>query len=211
MVPYKYICVEGNIGAGKTTLAHDICKKTGATLVLEEFEKNPFLPSFYEDNEKFALQTEMYFLHQRFRQLTGIFQVPANRNGLVISDYFLAKSKVFGRVTLSGHELELFEQYVDLLLEQVVSPDLIVFINRDIAQLQHNISARARAIEAGIKGHYLQRLKQAYEDYFAKQSQNRVVIVSTKSVQDNTNVLNSADLLSIIEREWPLGITDLSL
>jgi deoxyguanosine kinase len=208
---YKYVCIEGNIGAGKTTLARDIAQQTNAVLVLEEFEKNPFLASFYEDNAKYALQTEMYFLHQRFKQLSGIFQQEANRRGLVISDYFLAKSKVFARVTLQGHELELFEQYADLLLEQVTAPDLIVFINREITQLQQNISARARAMESSIKGHYLERLKNEYLNYFAENHKMRVLIVTSKSLHEGETALNSADLLRIMEKEWPAGITELSL
>lgn len=211
LVPYKYICIEGNIGAGKTTLARDVAAQTGAKLVLEEFEKNPFLASFYEDNAKYALQTEMYFLHQRFRQLSSVFQVPANRAGLVVSDYFLAKSKVFGSVTLQGHELELFEQYTELLLEQVVTPDLIVFVNRDITQLRQNISARARAMEANIEGHYLERLKKAYDIFFATHPKMRVVRVTLGEEVNQVKAFNTTDLLDIIKKPWPAGISELSL
>jgi deoxyadenosine/deoxycytidine kinase len=172
---YPYIAVEGNIGAGKTTLAKLIAEDSNIPFFAERFEENPFLPLFYKSPEQYALPLELSFLEDRFRQFRN--ELPQTQS--VVSDYLFDKSLVFARINLSGHELDLFEKFFDHFAGFVRRPDLIIYLHRPVEQLQRNIRSRGRVYEQGIPGNYLSRIEGGYRKYLYELSTPPVLWVET--------------------------------
>ncbi len=161
----RYIAVEGAIGVGKTTLAHALAERIGARLVLERFEDNPFLPDFYRDAERFAFQTQMFFLLSRYRQQQELAQLDLFHDH-VVSDYLFDKDRIFASLTLSDTELALYESVHGALRANVPRPDLVVLLQSSVERLQSNIRLRGRPMESAIEDAYLQRLNAAYAQHF---------------------------------------------
>ena len=161
-LPYSYIAIEGNIGAGKTSLAKIFSGIYNTDLVLEEFADNTFLPQFYENPERFAFPLEMSFLAERYQQLKAR-QDSAEKNGKVlISDYLFEKSMFFANVNLKGNELDLFRKFFELINKNLKRPDLILFLNKSVSELQKNISKRGRSYEQNIPDNYLESITRQY-------------------------------------------------
>lgn len=171
---YPYIAVEGNIGAGKTTLAKLIAAENNIPFFAERFEENPFLPLFYKEPEKYALPLELSFLEDRFRQFRN--ELPKTA---VVSDYLFDKSLVFARINLTGHDLILFEKFYEDLSGLVRVPDLIVYLHRPVEHLQRNILSRGRVYEQEIPGDYLSRIERGYRKYLYELSAPPVLWVET--------------------------------
>jgi deoxyguanosine kinase len=147
---YEFIAIEGNIGAGKTSLAHLLSKDFGAKLILEEFEDNSFLPKFYEDNRRFAFPLEMSFLAARFNQLKKQLHEPDLFQQRIVSDYIFAKCLLFSKVTLDEDEYELYQKLFEIINLQMRQPDLLVYLHNPIEKLQWNILNRGRVYEQHI-------------------------------------------------------------
>lgn len=154
---HKFIAIEGNIGAGKTTLAETLATDLGAYLLKEQFEQNPYLESFYTDPDTWALHTELFFLTERFEQLQAL---PPNNQ--LVSDYTIYKSLWFGTLNLSEADQLLFLKLYRQFLKQVPQPDLIIYLHRDIDQLHEHINQRGRSFENSISSQYLQNLEDIY-------------------------------------------------
>src|SRR3954468_17324968 len=147
---YHFITVEGNIGAGKTTLAHLLAKKLNARLILEEFDDNPILPKFYENPKQFAFPLELFFMAERFKQLKELLQQKDMFQSLTISDYLFNKCLLFAKVTLPDDEFRLYQRLFEIILQQVVQPDLLIYLHSPINKLQANIKKRNRSYEQKI-------------------------------------------------------------
>lgn len=182
----RYIAIEGNIGAGKTTLSKRLAEKWNQRLILEEFEENPFLTGFYENPQKYAFQLEMAFLADRFHQLKtelveDLFQPD------IIADYAPFKSLIFARNNLSEDEFHIYRRFWQISFQNLPRPDVVVYLHRDIQSLLSLIHFRGRSFEMGIAEEYLGNIQSAYFSYFKQITDFPVLIVDTKKY----NLFNS--------------------
>ena len=177
----KFIAIEGNIGAGKTSLANKIAKDYNSELILESFSSNPFLPKFYKDPEKHAFSLELFFMSERYHQLKKTWSGDLFFSNK-ISDYFFMKSKIFAKTTLKDDELVLFDKLFEIMLSSLPYPDLLVYIHSDIKRLQENIHLRGRSFELNIDDSYLEALQNNYFDYLKKQKKSSVLILDVTRV-----------------------------
>ncbi len=192
----QYLAIEGNIGAGKTSLAQLISTEFNAHLVLERFSENPFLPRFYKDPKRYAFSLEMSFLAERYQQINDDLSQLDLFSRFVVSDYFVFKSLIFSKVTLSEDEFALYRKLFDILYKDTPKPDLYVYLHQSIDQLQRNIENRGRAYEATIQADYLQRINDSYLDYLRTQQSFPVKIIDLTGV-DFVN--NRQDYLKILK------------
>ncbi|MEW6703107.1 MAG: deoxynucleoside kinase [Bacteroidota bacterium] len=193
MAELRYIAIEGVIGAGKSSLAQKLSDKLNANLILEEFEENPFLEKFYDDRKRFAFQTQMFFLINRYKQ-----QQQLNQQELfskyVVSDYIFEKDRIFAYLNLSGEELKLYETIFPLLERDIPKPDLVIFLQSSYDRLMTNIRIRGRKFERNLTRAYLTELSEAYNNFFFKYSNTPLLIVNTTDI-DFVNVDEDFDEL----------------
>ncbi|MDX1439683.1 MAG: deoxynucleoside kinase [Rubricoccaceae bacterium] len=173
----RYIAVEGVIGAGKTSLARMLAAHFGAKLVLEEFEENPFLPLFYSDPKRWAFQTQLAFLANRFRQQKNLATGDLFHQ-TTIADYTFDKDRVFAHVTLQGDELGLYENLFSLMEANAPVPDLVVYLQSSVDRLMHNITKRGRSYEKNMDRSYIAELVESYNSYFFKYYKSPLLIIN---------------------------------
>ena len=190
-----YLAVEGPIGVGKTSLVKLLGKKLGAKMVLEEYENNPFLEDFYNDPERFAFQTQLFFLMNRYRQQQDLRQVDIFHN-LLITDYMFVKDRLFASLNLDDKELSLYDTVANLLERNVLKPDMVIYLQADTQTLMHNISKRGRDFETNMSFEYLDALSQVYAEYFFKYQETPLIIINTNNIDF---VHNNADLEEVIK------------
>jgi len=204
---YKYIAIEGNIGAGKTSLATRLAHQWNARLVLEEFADNPFLPKFYQQPERYAFPLELSFLSERFSQLKKEITNDDLFAPLVVSDYIISKCQIFAKNNLQSDEYQLFLKMYEIVDASVSKPDLVVFLYKSVEKLLENIRGRGRDYEQNISSEYLENIHSQYMEFIRQHEELRVVIVDT----ENLDFVNNPDQYSLIEqifhREYPKGIT----
>ena len=147
---YNFITIEGNIGAGKTTLAHLLSKRLNARLILEEFADNPFLPKFYENQQQYAFPLELFFMAERYKQLKDLLQTKDMFQHVTISDYLFTKCLLFAKVNLPEEEFLLYQKLFDIINPQLVQPDLLIYLHAPVTKLKENIRNRNRLYEKGI-------------------------------------------------------------
>jgi 2-amino-4-hydroxy-6-hydroxymethyldihydropteridine diphosphokinase len=194
---YNYIAIEGNIGAGKTTLANMIADEFNARLVLERFADNPFLPKFYEDKDRYALPLEMSFLADRYQQLSDdIAQYDLFKN-LVVSDYYIFKSLIFSQVTLQEDEYALYRRIFDVMYKEITKPDLYIYLYQNTDRLLQNIKKRGRDYEQNIQAGYLDKIHKGYFN-FIKSEQNLNTLIIDVSEMDF--VKNPEDYEEILKK-----------
>jgi len=205
-IPYNYIAIEGNIGAGKTTLATRISQHLNARLILEQFEDNSFLPKFYEDPSRYAFPLELSFLADRFQQLKSQLAVQDMFHPVTIADYFILKSLIFAKKTLNTEEFSLYSRLFSIIENALPKPDLLVYLYLDISKLQSNIRKRGRAYEQKIEDEYLQRIQDGYLDYIKQQQGLRVLLIDTNKLDFVAHQSHFDTLVNIIMQEYPAGI-----
>ncbi len=176
-----YVAVEGVIGAGKSTLARMLAERAGGRLVLEEFEDNPFLGTFYQDRERWAFQTQLAFLASRFKQQKALGARDLFHHHLV-ADYTFDKDRIFAHVTLSGDELRLYETLYGIMEPGAPVPDLVVYLRSSVDRLLHNIALRGRSYEANMDPTYLTELSAAYDRYFFHYQKSPLLIVDASRI-----------------------------
>lgn len=193
----EYIAIEGNIGAGKTTLASMLAKDWNATLMLEQFDENPFLPLFYQHPEKYSFPLELSFLGERFEQLKKTL-VPSDMfHPMVVSDYYILKSLLFARINLAEAEYNLFHRLFYLIFDSFPKPDKLVYLNTSIADLQQNIRKRGRHYEQDIKDDYLEKLQESYMQALKEETRIPVLLMNTA----NLDFVTDLDLYQQIKNE----------
>ncbi|MCH3880961.1 MULTISPECIES: 2-amino-4-hydroxy-6-hydroxymethyldihydropteridine diphosphokinase [Tenacibaculum] len=194
---YNYIAIEGNIGAGKTSLANLISNEFNAKLVLERFADNPFLPKFYEDNERYAFPLEMSFLADRYQQLSDdLAQFDLFKN-FIISDYYIFKSLIFAQVTLQKDEYKLYRKMFDLMYKEITKPDLYVYLYQNTDRLLANIKNRGRDYEQNIEAEYLQKIHDGYSNFIKTQQDLNILTID---VSDLDFVNNPEDYQTILRK-----------
>jgi len=191
----NYVAIEGAIGVGKTSLAKLLSDRLDAKLVLEKFEENPFLSEFYDDPVRFAFQTQLFFLLQRYQQQQELRQVDMFHN-LLISDYMFIKDRLFASLNLDEKEMSLYDSIANMLERNVINPDLIIYLQADTNTLMKNIAKRGREFEANISYDYINGLNEIYTEYFFRYNGTPLVIINTNHI-DFVN--NSADLDQVID------------
>jgi deoxyguanosine kinase len=181
-LPYNFIAIEGNIGAGKTTFATQFAKDVNAKLVLERFEENPFLPKFYEDPKRYAFPLEMSFLADRYQQLTDDLSQYDLFKTSVISDYFVFKSLIFSKVTLSEEEYALYRKIFNFMYKDLVKPDLYIYLYQNTERLLQNIKKRGRSYEQSITGDYLEQIHEGYMNFIKTQTDLNILILDISDI-----------------------------
>jgi deoxyguanosine kinase len=193
---YNYIAIEGNIGAGKTTLATKIAEDFNAKIVLERFADNPFLPKFYEDNERYAFPLEMSFLADRYQQLSDdLAQFDLFKN-FIVSDYYIFKSLIFAQVTLQKEEYFLYRKMFDIMYKEISKPDLYIYLYQNTPRLLENIKKRGRDYEQNIAPEYLDKIHKGYATFINTEENLNTLIID---VSDKDFLSNSTDYKEIIE------------
>ena len=203
---YNFIAIEGTIGAGKTTLAEMIAAEFNAKIILEQFEENPFLPHFYEDQDKYAFPLEMSFMASRFQQLKDQLGNQDLFRSFTISDYYFIKSLIFARKTLPPDELALFTRFFNFINASLPKPDLLVYLFLDVDKLQLNIRIRGRSYEQHIKDDYLAKIQAGYFDYMRQQLDMRILILDTNNIDFVNNQSDYRKLLNVMNADYPVGM-----
>ncbi len=181
-IPFNFIAIEGNIGAGKTTFATQFAKDFNSKLVLERFEENAFLPKFYEDPKRYAFPLEMSFLADRYQQLSDDLAQYDLFKTSVISDYYVFKSLIFANVTLSEEEYGLYRKIFNFMYKDLVKPDLYIYLYQNIDRLLENIKKRGREYEQSIKGEYLEQIHEGYMNFIKTQKDLNVLILDISNI-----------------------------
>ncbi|MEY3500923.1 MAG: 2-amino-4-hydroxy-6-hydroxymethyldihydropteridine diphosphokinase [Bacteroidota bacterium] len=193
---YNYIAIEGNIGAGKTTLASKIADDFNAKTVFERFADNPFLPKFYKDQNRFAFPLEMSFLADRYQQLSDDLAQFDLFKDFIVADYHIFKSLIFAKVTLQEDEYRLYKTLFDIIYKEMPKPDLYVYLYQNTERLLHNIKRRGRSYEQEIPADYLDKINKGYLDYIKSQTNLNVLIID---VSERDFVKNQSDYIYILE------------
>lgn len=194
---FNYIAIEGNIGAGKTTLATQISEDFNAKLILEGFADNPFLPKFYKDQARYAFPLEMSFLADRYLQLSDDLSQFDLFKDFIVADYHIFKSLIFAKVTLGEDEFRLYKTMFDIIYKEMPKPGLYVYLYQNTPRLLENIRKRGRSYEQEIPAEYLDKINRGYLDYIKSQSNLNVLIID---VSDYDFVENQEDYLRILDQ-----------
>lgn len=184
----SYIVVEGVIGVGKTALTRLLGERLVVPTFFEKFEENPFLSNFYDDRARYAFQTEVFFLLNRYRQQQSEVG-PAYRAGDIACDYLFAKTKLFAGINLNGDELALFIQIYDALSKQVTQPDLVVYLRASLDTLMDRIYQRDRSFERGMERGYIEHLSRVYDEFFAGYTDTPLLTIET----DDLDLIRRSD------------------
>lgn len=179
---YNYIAIEGNIGAGKTSLAKMMSDEFNAKIILERFADNAFLPKFYEDKERFAFPLEMSFLADRYQQLSDdLAQLDLFKN-LIVSDYYIFKSLIFAQITLQKEEYILYRKMFDIMYKEITKPDLYLYLYQNTNRLLQNIKKRGRDYEQNIEETYLQKIHDGYKNFINTQQELNVLVIDVSEI-----------------------------
>jgi deoxyguanosine kinase len=203
---YPFITIEGNIGAGKTTLATRLAAHFNGRLILEEFADNPFLPKFYERPQQYAFPLELFFMAERYKQLKELLTAQELFSSeTVISDYLFIKSLLFARINLAEEEYALYQKLFDIINPQLRQPDLLIFLNSPISRLQENIKMRNREYEQNIQDQYLHDVQSVYMQYL-RQHPVRTLMVDTSKTDFMYGDGHFEQLLAALEKDYAPGI-----
>ena len=195
---YNYVAIEGNIGSGKTSLSNLMSDEFNAKIVLERFADNPFLPKFYEDQERFAFPLEMSFLADRYQQLTDdLAQFDLFKN-FIVSDYYIFKSLIFAQVTLQKEEYALYRKMFDIMYKEISKPDLYIYLYQNTDRLLENIKKRGRIYEQNIEASYLQKIHIGYTNFIKTEQDLNTLIIDVSELDFVNNHNDYREVLKII-------------
>ena len=194
-----YIAVEGPIGVGKTSLVKLIAEKLDARTILEQFEENPFLTDFYDDPERFAFQTQLFFLLQRYQQQQELRQVDIFHN-LLVTDYMFVKDRLFASLNLNEKEMVLYETVANLLERNVINPDLVIYLQADTDTLLKNISKRKRSFEKNMSRDYIDALNQVYNEYFFRYQDSPLLIINTNNIDFVNKKKDLEEIIAVVRQ-----------
>jgi deoxyguanosine kinase len=201
---HHFITVEGNIGAGKTTLAHLLAKHFNARLILEEFAENPFLPKFYSNPEQYAFPVELFFMAERYKQLKEMVHTKDLFQSITVSDYLFTKCLLFAKVTLPDEEFRLYQKLFDIIHQQLVFPDILIYLHAPVNKLQANIKKRNREYEQAIPDEYLFNLQETYTSYI-KQHNIKTIFIDATNADFLGNQAHFQVVLDALEKDFEDG------
>jgi deoxyguanosine kinase len=206
-IKYNYVVIEGNIGAGKTTLASKIADQFNARLILERFADNPFLPKFYKDPDKYSFPLELSFLADRYRQLKEELVAQDLFKTFTIADYYFMKSLVFAASTLTGDEFNLYRQIFYIIYGSLPKPDIYVYLHLNPEKLLQNIEKRGRNYEQSITKEYLKKIQESYFSFFKQNPENRYLIIDINEIEFVENEIHYALIIDkIFYDNYPSGV-----
>ncbi len=195
---YSFITIEGNIGAGKTTLANILSKRLNARLILEEFADNPFLPKFYENPKQYAFPLELFFMAERFKQLKDMLSTKDMFHSLTISDYLFTKCLLFAKVNLPDEEFRLYQKLFEIIHQQLLFPQVLIYLHAPITKLKSNIKKRGREYEQQIPDEYLLNIQETYTSYI-KEHNIKTLLVDASNADFINNEKHVAVILDALE------------
>lgn len=198
---FNYIAIEGNIGAGKTTLASKIAEDFNAKTVLERFADNPFLPKFYQDQSRYAFPLEMSFLADRYQQISDDLAQFDLFKDFIVADYHIFKSLIFAKVTLAEEEFRLYKTMFDIIYKEMPKPDLYIYLYQNTERLLQNIKRRGRSFEQNIEAAYLEKINNGYLDYIKTQNDLNVLIIDVSNLDFIENQEDYLFILKEIQKE----------
>src|SRR5215212_8200524 len=201
---YTFITIEGNIGAGKTTLAHLLSKHFNARLVLEQFADNPFLPKFYENPQQYAFPLELFFMAERFKQLKDLIQQKDLFQNLTLSDYLFTKCLLFAKINLSEDEFRLYQRLFDIMYQQLVHPEILIYLHAPVHKLQQNIKKRNRPYEQNIADDYLFSIQETHTRYI-KQHNLKTIFVDVSNADFLGNEKHLQIIIEALDKEYTEG------
>lgn len=207
---YHFITIEGNIGAGKTTLAHMLSRHYNARLVLEEFADNPFLPKFYENPKTYAFPLELFFMAERFKQLKDLIQQKDLFKSLTISDYLFTKCLLFAKVNLPEDEFRLYQRLFEIIHQQLLKPDLLIYLHSPVHKLQQNIKKRKRHYEQNIPDEYLFSIQETYTNYI-KQHNLKTLFIDASNADFVGNEKHIKVVIEALSKDFEEGQRYISL
>lgn len=208
----NYIVIEGNIGAGKTTLSKMIAEEYNAKLILEQFEDNPFLPKFYKEPDKYSFQLELSFLAERYQQLNKELTSRDLFKTFTVADYYFMKSLIFARATLKKDEYNLYRQIFDIIYKSIPKPDLYIYLHIDVDNLSNNIAKRGRDYEKEISQEYLLKLQEGYFDFFKQQNDIKYLIIDSNNMNFVENQGDYSKVKELIfKKDYPVGINRITI
>ena len=203
---YNFISIEGNIGAGKTSLATRIANDYNAKLILEQFEENSFLPKFYREPDKYAFPLELSFLAERYEQLKRSLAARDLFKSFTVSDYLIDKSFIFARKNLPEDTFGLYKKLFEIISESLPKPDLLVSLYLNIDNLMHNIRHRGRSYEQDMKREYLEMIQESYLDFIRQKTNMRILVIDTNDLDFVNQQKDYEKILSAISEEYPIGL-----
>jgi len=201
---HQFITIEGNIGAGKTTLSNILAQKLNAKLILEEFADNPFLPKFYEKPDQYAFPLELFFMAERYKQLKDFLNTQDLFQQVTISDYLFTKCLLFAKVNLPDEEFRLYQKLFDIIHQQITVPDILIYLHAPVQKLQENIKKRNRSYEQDIKDDYLFNLQETYTSYI-KQHNIKTIFIDSSNADFIGNDAHVQVVLDALEKDLPQG------
>lgn len=201
---YHYITIEGNIGAGKTTLAHLLSKHYNARLVLEAFADNPFLPKFYENPRQYAFPLELFFMAERYKQLKELIHTKDLFQSVTISDYLFTKCLLFAKVNLPEEEFRLYQKLFEIIHQQLQTPDLLIYLHAPVHKLQQNIRKRNRSYEQAIPDEYLFNIQETYTHYI-RQHNLKTLFIDVSNADFLGNEKHFQVVVDALEKEYESG------
>jgi deoxyguanosine kinase len=201
---YNFVTIEGNIGAGKTTLAHLLSKHFNARLILEEFADNPFLPKFYENPGQYAFPLELFFMAERYKQLKDLLQTKDMFQNVTISDYLFTKCLLFAKVNLPDEEFRLYQKLFEIINPQIAQPDILIYLHTPVNKLQENIKKRNREYEQRIPNDYLFSLQETYTQYI-KQHNIKTLFVDAGNADFLGNEEHMKIIIDALDKEYDDG------
>jgi deoxyadenosine/deoxycytidine kinase len=211
-VDLNYIVIEGNIGAGKTSLSKMIAKEFNAKLILEQFADNPFLPKFYKEPDRYSFQLELSFLAERYQQLNKELTSRDLFRPFTVADYYFMKSLIFAQATLKEDEYNLYRQIFNIIYKSIPKPDLYVYLHVDVKNLAKNIAKRGRDYEKGISEDYLAKLQEGYFDFFKQQNDITYLVIDSNNMDFVENQRDYAKVKELIfKNDYPIGINRITI
>jgi deoxyguanosine kinase len=201
---YNFVTIEGNIGAGKTTLSTLLSNHYNAKLILEEFADNPFLPKFYANPEQYAFPLELFFMAERYKQLKDLLQTKDMFQDIIISDYLFTKCLLFAKVNLPDEEFRLYQKLFEIINPQIVQPQILIYLHTPVNKLQENIKKRNRSYELGIPNDYLFNLQETYTQYI-KQHNIKTLFVDASNADFIDNPLHLKVITDALDKEYEAG------
>ena len=201
---HQFITIEGNIGAGKTTLSNILAQKLNAKLILEEFADNPFLPKFYEKPDQYAFPLELFFMAERYKQLKDFLNTQDLFQQVTISDYLFTKCLLFAKVNLPDEEFRLYQKLFDIIHQQINFPDILIYLHAPVQKLQQNIKKRNRSYEQDIKDDYLFNLQETYTSYI-KQHNIKTIFIDASNADFTGNEAHVQVVLDALDKDLSQG------